>query len=53
MHIHVYRDASRSGHIDLVGEGDNPWVIDLVMVVTAAMLLVSFFAALVAHVLRA
>ena len=53
MHIHVYRDESRSGHIDLVGDGDQPWAIDLVMVVTTTMLLVSFVAALVAHVLRA
>ena len=32
MHLHLYRDESRSGHFDLVGEGDHPWTIDLVTV---------------------
>jgi hypothetical protein len=31
MHLHLYRDESRSGHFDLVGEGDHPWTIDLVI----------------------
>src|SRR5262249_44264744 len=52
MHLHIYRDKSRAGHIDLVGEGDHPWTIDLVFVVTAAILVVGFAGALVAHLVR-
>jgi hypothetical protein len=52
MHLHIYRDESRSGHVDLVGEGDHPWKIDLVTVITAAIMLVSFAAALAAHLIR-
>jgi hypothetical protein len=49
MHLHVYRDQNRSGHLDLVGEGDHPWSIDLVTVVVAAMILVGFVGAIAAH----
>ena len=42
MHLHLYRDESRSGHFDLVGEGDHPWTIDLVTVPAAAILVVGF-----------
>ena len=49
MHLHVYRDKTRSGHVDLVGEGDQPWSIDLVTVIAAAIMLVGFGAALVAR----
>ena len=52
MHLHIYRDESRAGHIDLVGEGDHPWTIDLVFVVTAAILVVGFAGALVARLVR-
>jgi hypothetical protein len=52
MHIHVYRDKSRSGHFDLVGEGEHPWTIDLVVVTTVAMLVVGFAAALAVHLVR-
>ena len=52
MHLHIYRDKSRAGHIDLVGEGDRPWNIDLVFVVTAAILVVGFAGALVAQLFR-
>ena len=52
MHLHIYRDKSRAGHIDIVGEGDHPWTIDLVFVVTAAILVVGFAGALVAHLVR-
>ena len=48
MHLHLYRDESRSGHVDLVGEGD----IDLVTVTVAAILVVGFAGALVAHLVR-
>jgi len=52
MHLHIYRDESRAGHIEIVGEGDHPWTIDLVTVVTAAILVVGFAGALVAHLVR-
>ena len=52
MHLHIYRDESRSGHIEIVGEGDHPWTIDLVTVVAAAILMVGFAGALVAHLVR-
>ena len=46
MHLHVYRDESRSGHLDLVCGGDHPWTIDLVAVTVAAILVVGFAGAL-------
>ena len=49
MHLHLYRDESRSRHFDLVGEGDHPWTIDFVTVTAAAILVVGFACALVAH----
>jgi hypothetical protein len=49
MHLHLYRDESRSGHFDLVGEGDRPCIIDLVTVTAAVILVVGFAGALVAH----
>ena len=49
MHLHIYRDKSRAGHIDLVGEGDHPWTIDLVSMVAAAVLVVGFACAILAH----
>jgi hypothetical protein len=52
MHLHLYRDESRSGHFDLVSEGDHPWTIDLVTVIAAAILVVGFASALVAHLVR-
>jgi hypothetical protein len=52
MHLHIYRDESRSGHIDLVGEGDHPWSIDLVTLIAAVIILVGFAAALAAHLVR-
>jgi hypothetical protein len=52
MHLHLYRDESRSGHFDLVGEGDHPWTIDLVTTTAAAILVVGFASALVAHLVR-
>jgi hypothetical protein len=50
MHLHLYRDESRSGQFDLVGEGDNPWTIDLVTMMAAAILVVGFAAALMTDV---
>ena len=52
MHLHIYRDESRAGHMDIVGEGDRPWTIDLVFVVTGAILVVGFAGAVVAHLVR-
>ena len=52
MHLHMYRDESRSGHLDLVGEGDHPWTVDLVAVTTAAVLVVSFIIALMLQLVR-
>jgi hypothetical protein len=52
MHLHLYRDESRSGHFDLVGEGDHPWAIDLVTVTAAAILVVGFAGNLVAYLVR-
>ena len=49
MHLHAYRDQNRSGHLDLVGEGDHPWTVDVVAVVVAAMILVGFVGALAAY----
>ena len=52
MHLHVYRDESRSAHIDLVGEGDHPWAFDLVTVIAAAILVMGFAGAIVANLIR-
>jgi hypothetical protein len=52
MHLHLHRDESRSGHPDLVSEGDHPWTIDLVTVTAAVILVVGFAGALVAHLVR-
>jgi hypothetical protein len=52
MHLHIYRDKDRSGHLDLEGEGDNPWTIDLVVVMAAAILVVGFAIALAALWIR-
>ena len=49
MHLHIYRDESHSGHVDLVGDRDHPWSIDLVTVIAAAIMFVGFAAALAAH----
>jgi hypothetical protein len=49
MHLHIYRDESRSGHVDLVGEGEHPWSIDLVTVIAAAIMLAGFAGALAAR----
>jgi len=52
MHLHVYRDESRSAHIDVVGEGDHPWTFELVTVVATAILVVGFAGAIVANLIR-
>ena len=52
MHLRMYRDESRSGHLDLVGGGDHPWTIDLVVVTAAAILVVGFVIAVTAQLVR-
>jgi len=52
MHLHVYRDESRSAHIDVVGEGDHPWTFDIVTVMAVAILVVGFVGAFAAHLIR-
>ncbi len=51
MHFHVYRDQNRAGHVDLVGEGDHPWTVDLVTLTAAAILVVGFACAIVANLI--
>jgi hypothetical protein len=52
MRLHIFRDKSRSGHLDLVGRGDHPWTIDLVVVIAAAALVVGFVIALAVLLIR-
>jgi len=52
MHLHMYRDERRSGHLDLVGEGEQPWTIDLVAVTAAVILVVSLVIALTMQLVR-
>ena len=52
MRIKTYRDESRSRHFDLVGEGEDPWSVDLVVEAISCMLLSGFACALVAVCLR-
>jgi hypothetical protein len=46
MHLHTYRDESRSRHFDLISGGKHPRSIDLVLAVTSGMLAVGFACAL-------
>ena len=46
MHLHTYRDESRSRHFDLIG--GHPWSIDLVAVTASGILLMGFACALAA-----
>jgi hypothetical protein len=48
MHLHAYRDESRSGHLDLIGGRGHPWSIDLVAVTASGTLLVGFACAVAA-----
>jgi hypothetical protein len=52
MRIKTYRDESRSRHFDLVGGGEDPWSVDLVVEAISCMLLSGFACALVAVCLR-
>ena len=48
MHLHTYRDESRSGHLDLIGGRGHPWPIDLVAVTASGILLMGFACAVAA-----
>jgi len=48
MHLHTFRDESRSRHFDLIGGRGHPWSIDLVTV-TSSGILVMGFAIAIAH----
>jgi hypothetical protein len=48
MQIKTYCDKSRSRHFDLVGGGEDPWSVDLVVEAFSCMLLGGFACALVA-----
>ncbi|MDB5604259.1 MAG: hypothetical protein JWP25_1159 [Bradyrhizobium sp.] len=47
MHLHTYRDESRSRHFDLISGGEHPRSIDLVVAMTSDILVISFACALV------
>jgi hypothetical protein len=48
MHLHTYRDESRSGHLDLIGGRGHPWSIDLVAVTASGILSMGFACAVAA-----
>jgi hypothetical protein len=48
MHLHTYRDESRSRHFDLISGGERPRSIDLVVAIISGILVVSFVCALMA-----
>jgi hypothetical protein len=47
MHLHIYRDESRSRHIDLISGGERPRSFDLVLAITSGILLVGFACAVI------
>jgi hypothetical protein len=49
MHLHTYRDESRSRHIDLIG---HHWSIDVVTVTAASILILGFASAVAAMLIR-
>ncbi len=46
MHLHTYRDESRSRHFDLIGGSGHPWSIDLVAAIASSALAVGFACAI-------
>ena len=52
MHLHTYRDESRSRHVDLIGGRGHPWSIDLVVVAALGILLIGFGCAFAALLIR-
>ena len=47
MRFQTYRDESRSRHFDLIGGGEHPKSIDLVLILTSGMLVVGAACALI------
>src|ERR1700694_4084349 len=52
MHLHTYRDESRSRHLDLIGGRGHPWSFDLVVVIASGILLMGFACAFAALLIR-
>jgi hypothetical protein len=52
MHLHTYRDESRSRHFDLIGGRGHPWSIDLVTVTASGILVMGFTIAFAALLIR-
>ena len=52
MHLHTYRDESRSWHLDLIGGRGHPWSIDLVVAIASGILLMGFACAFAALLIR-
>ena len=52
MHLHTYRDESRSRHLDLIGGRGHPWSIDLVVAIALGILLICFGCAFGASLIR-
>jgi hypothetical protein len=48
MHLHTYRDESRSRHFDLIGGRGHPWSIDVVAVTASGILVMGFACAVLA-----
>ena len=49
MHLHLYRDESRSRHLDLIGRHGS---VDLVTVTAASILMLGFAGAIAALLVR-
>ena len=52
MHLHTYRDESRSRHFDLTGGRGHPWSIELVVAIALGILLIAFGCAFAALLIR-
>jgi hypothetical protein len=48
MRIRTYQDTSHSRHVDLVGSGNDPWSVDLIVEAVSFVLLGGFGLALFA-----
>jgi hypothetical protein len=52
MHLHTYRDESRSRHLELIGGRGHPWSIDLVVVIASSTLLIGLASGFAALLIR-
>jgi hypothetical protein len=52
MHLHTFRDESRSWHLDLIGGRGHPWSIDLVVVIASGIMLIGLACAFAALLTR-